>query len=421
MQGKLTKDTEERIKQHNETSKLNAEALHEDLRRQAETIEAELQERIQEFFARRQATKTQPTTPEPDRTRNSHPASPNHQPAWRTQPASNTPEREPPRNPCQRAPPVSPYHDVDIPSEDEWNKQVSRCKEKVTLKHSLPENAKDFDQDKAFYRQTECDFKGHPAVRLRKLDDLNRRGNAIPIEYEMGWPPEHASECSAIPYEKLTEAIPHALTTLRNILTTYQNDRNGCQALMSIMKRTIPRLGQLPPKMEPTWPKGLTPTAHANKSHACIQQQQNFGRRFCDFEIAATMAQRAMEHHEHHNVASTRATQLVQIATKYDNFQEIRMREEEDKPHVFATMLENYKQESQQHQVNVMATGFDPSINKFERGNQNGRSNNRTPREGDRDGEPKETCPCCLRRGHNVEKGSACWMGAQVENVLTCN
>jgi hypothetical protein len=48
-QGKLTKDTEERIKQHNETSKLNAEALHEDLRQQAETIEAKLQERIQEF------------------------------------------------------------------------------------------------------------------------------------------------------------------------------------------------------------------------------------------------------------------------------------------------------------------------------------------------------------------------------------
>jgi hypothetical protein len=236
-QGKLTKDTEERFKQHNETSKLNAEALHEDLRRQAETIEAELQERIQEFSARRQATKTQPTTPEPDRTRNSHPASPNHQPAWRTQPAPNTPEGEPPRNPYQRAPPVSPYHDVDIPSEDEWNKQVSRCKEKVTLKHSLPENAKDFDQDKAeaFYRQTECDFKGYPAVRLRKLDDLNRRGNTIPIEYEMGWPPEYVSEGSAILYEKLTEAIPHALTTLRNILITYQNDRNGHQALMSIM------------------------------------------------------------------------------------------------------------------------------------------------------------------------------------------
>jgi hypothetical protein len=187
------------------------------------------------------------------------------------------------------------------------------------------------------------------------------------------------------------------------------------------MKRTIPRLGQLPPKMEPTWPKGLTPTAYANKLHAHIQQQQNFGRRFCDFEIAATMAQRAMEHHEYYNVASTRTTQLIQIATKYDNFQEIRMREEEDKPHVFATMLENYKQESQQHKVNMMATGFDPSINKFERGNQNRRSNNRTPREGDRDGKPKEICPCCLRRGHNVEKGSVCWMGAQVENVLTYN
>jgi hypothetical protein len=235
-QGKLTRDTEERIRQHNETSKLNAEALHEDLRRQAETTEAELQERIQEFSDRRQATKTQPTTPEPDRTRNSHPDRSNHQPAWRTQPA-NTPEREPPRNPHQQAPQVSPCHDVDIPSEDEWNKQVSRCKEKVTLKHSLPENAKDFDQEKAeaFCRQTECDFKGHPAVRLRKLDDLNQRGNTIPMECEMGWPPEHVSEGSAVPCKKLTEAIPHALTTLRNILT-HQNDRNGHQALMSIMK-----------------------------------------------------------------------------------------------------------------------------------------------------------------------------------------
>ena len=88
----------------------------------------------------------------------------------------------------------------------------------------------------------------------------------------------------------------------------------------------------------------------------------------------------------------------------------------------FATLLENYHQNGQEHRVNMMTEGnMDLSINKFERNNQAGRSNNRPPREGVRDGKPRELCPCCLRHGHNVENGSVCWMGAQVENVLKYN
>ncbi len=98
------------------------------------------------------------------------------------------------------------------------------------------------------------------------------------------------------------------------------------------------------------------------------------------------------------------------------------MLNEDDKPQVFATTLETYHQGNQQHQVNMMSTKQpELSINKFERGNQAGRTNNRTPRGGAHDGKPRELCPCCLRPGHNIEKGRACWMGAQVENVLKYN
>jgi hypothetical protein len=190
---------------------------------------------------------------------------------------------------------------------------------------------------------------------------------------------------------------------------------------MTVMKRSIPRLGQLPPKMEPAWPKGLTPTAYVNVLRNYIDQQANFGRSFCDFEIVSTIAQRAMEHHEYYNFASNRVALLVQMTADCNDYQEITLTEL-DGPIGFATLLENYHQDSQQHQVNMMANGhFDPSINKFEQGGNAGRSNNRPPREGARDGKPRELCPCCLRHGHNVQKGSVCWMGAQVENVLKYN
>ena len=189
---------------------------------------------------------------------------------------------------------------------------------------------------------------------------------------------------------------------------------------MTIMKRSIPRLGQLPPKMEPTWPKGVTPTEYANTLQTYIKQQETLGRTYCDFEIASTIAQRAMEHQEYYNVGSNRATQLVQMAANVEDFKDITMKFE-DSPHVFATMLETYHQGSQQHQVNMLNGPSEPYINKFERNHNTGR-NNRPPRDGDKDkNKPRETCPCCLRHGHNVEKGSVCWMSAQVENILKYN
>ena len=121
---------------------------------------------------------------------------------------------------------------------------VSRCKEKVTLKYSLPHDAKELTQTQAeaFYRQTASNFKGYPAVRLQHFEDLTRRGNSIPAAYAMGWPPEYVDEGSTILYEKLDETIPHTMHTIRNILTTHQSKRDGYQALMTIMKRSIPRL-----------------------------------------------------------------------------------------------------------------------------------------------------------------------------------
>ena len=123
---------------------------------------------------------------------------------------------------------------------------VSKCKEKVTLTHSLP-NAKELNQTQAeaFYRQTESNFKGYPAVRLQRFDELTRRGNTIPIPHATGWPPTYVSEGSTTLYEKLAEAIPHTMNGTRNILDQYQRNRDGYQALMTIMKRAIPRLGQL--------------------------------------------------------------------------------------------------------------------------------------------------------------------------------
>jgi len=170
--------------------------------------------------------------------------------------------------------------------------------------------------------------------------------------------------------------------------------------------------------MEPTWPRGVTPTEYANTLRNYIDQQANYGRNFCDFEIASTMAQRAMEHHEYYHFASNRVAHLVQMATGFDNFQEIIL-DESEAPIGFATLLESYHQNSVQNQVNMMANGG-VSINKFSSGN-NGRGNSRPPRDGTRDSKPRELCPCCLRHGHNVEKGSVCWMGAQVENVLKYN
>ena len=391
----MTNELETKINQYTAMSKLNAEALRTDLRQQAENLESEFHEKQQH----------QPHTPRPPPTT---PERPNDRP------------ETPSRNPYQRAPPVSPYHDINIPSEDTWNQAVRTCKEKVTLTYSLPLDVKELDQSQAeaFYRQIESNFKGYPAVKLHKFEALRRRGSTIPREYELGWPTEYVDESSTVLYEKLTESIPHTMSTLRSILMTHQNRRNGYAALMTIMKRSIPRLGQLPPKMEPLWPTGMTPTEYANSMRNYIDQQALFGRSFCDFEIAATIVQRACEHHEYYSMASNRLSLLVQMAANYDDFKDIPL-DEADAPMGFATLLENYYQNSQEHRVNTMTDGgANLSINKFERSNQAGR---RPPREGARDGKPRELCPCCLRHGHNVEKGSVCWMGAQVENVLKYN
>ena len=308
---------------------------------------------------------------------------------------------------------------------------MGRCKEKVTLTYVIPHHARELDQAQAeaFYRQTESNFKGYPAVRLRHFTDLIRRGSSIPVAYESGWPSEYISEGSTILYEKLTELIPHTMQSIRNILDQFQRTRNGYQALMTIMKRSIPRLGPLPPKMEPAWPPGVTPTEYANTLCTYVKQQETLGRKYCDFEIASTIAQRAMEHQEYYNVGSNRTTQLVQMAANHEEFQDITMTSD-DNPHAFATILETYQQGTQQHHVNLMNGYIDPSIRKFERNNQFERNNHsarnrsRAPREENRDGkprEPRELCPCCLRHGHNVEKGSVCWMGAQVENVIKYN
>jgi hypothetical protein len=97
---------------------------------------------------------------------------------------------------------------------------------------------------------------------------------------------------------------------------------------------------------------------------------------------------------------------------------------EDDDPHLFATALESHPP-GQENYVKAMEQNHkDPSMRKFERGgNCSGRDNRDGARgDGNRgDGKPKELCPCCLRRGHDMEKGSVCWMGGQVENVIEHN
>ena len=159
-QNKLTSELEAKRFQHTEMSKLNAEALQTDLPQQAETLGSELHHKQQ---YQSQAPCTQPATPERPTDR---PATP-----W--------------RNPYQRAPSVSPHHDITIPSEDSWNQMVRTCKEKVTLTYSLPHDVKELSQTQAeaFYRQIESNFKGFPAVKLHRFEALQRQGSSIPVEY----------------------------------------------------------------------------------------------------------------------------------------------------------------------------------------------------------------------------------------------
>jgi hypothetical protein len=155
-QGRLTAETETMIRKQNEIITLNIAALKTDLRNEAELLEAEFRNRPQ------------------NERRFEFPEEPQPQP--QPQPQPSTPEQEPHGikhnhgtqgpNPYQRAPQVSPHQDVNIPSEETWNSMVCKCKEKVTLTYALPQNVKDLDQSQAeaFYRQTESNFKGYPAV-----------------------------------------------------------------------------------------------------------------------------------------------------------------------------------------------------------------------------------------------------------------
>jgi hypothetical protein len=155
-QGKLTADTKTTFRMHNEILTLNVAAMKTDLRHEAELLEAELTNGQNKDTRQRHTEEPplQPSTPEPE--------------AQESRRTTN--------NPYERAPQVSPHQDVNIPSEDTWNSMVCKCKEKVTLTYTLPQNAKDLDQSQveAFYRQIESNFKGYPAVRLRKFDDLTR-------------------------------------------------------------------------------------------------------------------------------------------------------------------------------------------------------------------------------------------------------
>jgi hypothetical protein len=195
---------------------------------------------------------------------------------------------------------------------------------------------------------------------------------------------------------------------------------------MTIVKRSVARLGQLPPTMEPSWPKDLTPTEHANKLKSYNAQQAKYNRNHCDFELAAAFTRRAMEHHECYNVASMRRAELAQRAREHNNFSNVPTLPD-DNLHMFATTLELHPP-GQQNCINMMDQHqTDPSIRKFERGGNCPGRNTRPTREGTRgegargDGKPKETCPCCLHQGHSLEKGSVCWMGAQVENMIKHN
>jgi hypothetical protein len=113
----------------------------------------------------------------------------------------------------------------------------------------------------------------------------------------------------------------------------------------------------------------------------------------------ATVAQRAvLEHQERHDAGSNEATQLVQMAAQCEDFKDVQL-VDGDHPRLFATPLETWHQVNRQQRINVMN---EPSIRKFDRGN---RDDGRPP---DQDpNEPKVLCPCCLRHGHDVEKGAA--------------
>ena len=76
-------------------------------------------------------------------------------------------------------------------------------------------------------------------------------------------------------------------------------------------------------------------------------------------------------------MASNRISLLVQMAANYDDFQDISLNEA-DAPIGFATLLENFHQNGQEHRVYMMTDGnMNLSIHKFERNNnQHGCSNN---------------------------------------------
>ena len=119
-QGRLTRDTEEKIQQHTEETWLNAETLRSDLRKEAETLVSELQDQYQ------QVPISQPTTPEQPSARSmTHWQAPT---TWLATPLCN---------PYQQAPTVSPYHEITIPNEEQWNQMLSKYKEKVTLTYAL--------------------------------------------------------------------------------------------------------------------------------------------------------------------------------------------------------------------------------------------------------------------------------------------
>jgi hypothetical protein len=414
-QGKMLHEAEEKIHAHNHLMALNVEAMKKDMRKEAEDLEAELQEHANQHMNGQapSPTTTPQTTP------------PQTQPDMPTPADTAAPRMSNPYT--NRTNPVSPSlrNEVTIPSEEVWHQMVSKAKEKITITYPLPHDAQGLDEAQAegFYRHLRENCQGYPAIRIRYYDDLTRRGNTIPVEYETGWPPQYVKESSSILFEKLNEAIPTSMVNVRQVLGQYLRNRDGYQALMTIMKRSTPRLGQLPPKMEPLWDKNMTPTEYANLLQTYCKQQEKLGRYYSEFEIIATMAQRAMEQPEYFNVGSTRAQHLIAQASHVENFQDIVM-SREDSPHSFATTLETYSQSNQQHHINMMSdNSFPPSINKFERNNTRHGNGNRPPRggDGDKDRKPRELCPCCLRMGHNVEKGSVCWMGAQVENVLKYN
>jgi hypothetical protein len=407
--------------------------LIEDLRREAETIQVEVESGIDTAILNmkphNEGREHQAKAPE----RSEIPSTRNKLPWARSPPAVAQDEPQPnkgPSNPyTQRNNVENLQPTVSIPSEETWVGWLSRCTERATLTYSFPHNVTDLtpEQAESFYRQTVSNFRSYPAIRLRPFEELTRRGNSVPLQYAMGWPPDYLSHGSSILYEKLVEAIPTTLIRYRSILDQFQRSRDGYLALTTLMKRTIPRLGQLPPKMEPLWPKSMAPTEYANILKTYIEQQVALGRYYCDFEIAATMAQRAMEHPEYFSVGSNRAQQLIHMARDYDEFRDIVMAAE-DNPHAFATVLETYQQEHQTNHISMMEGTFNPSINKFAAyGGQSsaygGQNRNRTSYSKDkdgktRDGAPREICPCCLRRGHNLEKGSVCWLAAQVTNIV---